>query len=224
MPNKLLAKIKRQLFRKKIKEFTTSPEYWEKRYRLGGTSGKGSYGDEAQYKADFITRFLAEHSINNIIDFGCGDGNNLSLIEYPNYLGIDVSNTAVKTCSKLFEKKPNYSFFWDDTKDSRPLLEKLHAANISRDFDLAQSLDVIYHLVEDEIFGRYMADLFGASRQHVLIYSTDHEEPARAHVRYRCISDYVTTTFPDYTLVATFPNPCHGGDKKLQHFLHFKRS
>lgn len=42
--------------------------------------------------------------------------------------------------------------------------------------DLALSLDVIYHLIEDEIFEKYMKDVFRASTKYVIIYSTDFEK------------------------------------------------
>lgn len=202
MPGSLISKFKRHLFRKKIQQFTTSPEYWEKRYNLGGNSGKGSYGEEAQFKADFINDFLKDSNIKKVIDFGCGDGNNIGLIDYPEYLGIDVSKTAISICKKKFSDNNNYNFFWNDTSDPRPVKQKLNNENYKTDeFDLAQSLDVIFHLIENEIFEAYLSDLFSLSSKYVLIYSSDHEEQGAQHVHHRKVSDYIASHFSDFKLI-----------------------
>ena len=51
-----------------------SGAYWSARYRRGETSGSGSYGENAKYKADFLNGFVQENGINSVIEFGCGDG------------------------------------------------------------------------------------------------------------------------------------------------------
>lgn len=43
----------------------------------GGTSGAGSYGVLAEFKAEVINSLLLEHSILTAIEFGCGDGSQL---------------------------------------------------------------------------------------------------------------------------------------------------
>jgi hypothetical protein len=40
-------------------------------------------------------------------------------------------------------------------------------------FDLELSLDVIYHLVEDEVFDAYMRSLFAHAGRFVVIYSSN---------------------------------------------------
>ncbi|MEM6772492.1 MAG: hypothetical protein AAF597_18085, partial [Bacteroidota bacterium] len=75
--------------------FTNSAAYWEARYRKGGNSGAGSYGELARYKAEVINAFIEEHGIESVIEFGCGDGHQLGLLKMTNYLGVDVSTTAV---------------------------------------------------------------------------------------------------------------------------------
>lgn len=71
--------------------FPGSKEYWEERYKGEGTSGLGSYGKFAEFKAEIINSFVKDNKINSVIDFGCGDGNQLSLFEIPYYIGLDVS-------------------------------------------------------------------------------------------------------------------------------------
>ena len=58
--------------------FSGSGEFWESRYQRGETSGGGSYGRLAQFKAQTLNRFVEENEIASVIEFGCGDGHQLS--------------------------------------------------------------------------------------------------------------------------------------------------
>jgi SAM-dependent methyltransferase len=82
--------------------FPGSKKYWDNRYCQGGHSGAGSYGQLAEFKADVLNKFVLENDIQSVIEFGCGDGNQLSLAKYPHYIGIDVSPKAIEICRKLF--------------------------------------------------------------------------------------------------------------------------
>src|SRR5262245_5749758 len=79
-----------------------SDAYWETRYRTGGDSGPGSYGNLALFKARILNDFVAAEGVRSIAEFGCGDGHQLSLARYPTYLGIDVSSAAIEKCKSLF--------------------------------------------------------------------------------------------------------------------------
>lgn len=115
-----------------------SKKYWENRYSTGGNSGAGSYGKFAQYKSIILNEFVQNNKINKVIEFGCGDGNQLQLAKYPEYLGLDVSTTALDLCKNKFKH--------DKSKVFKPLKQyKQETA------DLVLSLDVIFHLVEDKV-------------------------------------------------------------------------
>ncbi len=75
-------------------------KYWNGRYKAGGNSGIGSYGRLAEFKAEIINNFVADYEIHTVIEWGCGDGNQLSLAQYPQYIGFDVSLKSVKMCKK----------------------------------------------------------------------------------------------------------------------------
>ena len=90
----------RRLFR--ALTFAGSARYWARRYAAGGTSGEGSYGDLAAFKAEIMNEFVAANHISSVIEFGCGDGNQLALMRYPCYAGFDVSHQAVSLCLKRF--------------------------------------------------------------------------------------------------------------------------
>jgi cyclopropane fatty-acyl-phospholipid synthase-like methyltransferase len=159
--------------------FPGSEDYWENRYAEGGTSGDGSYGRLALFKAEFINDFVAAHDIASVLEFGCGDGAQLKLAVYPSYTGVDVSRTSIRRCSILFDHDPQKSFVHSDNLD------------VVESHDLCISLDVIYHLVEDSIFEQYMMTLFSMSKRFVIIYSSNIDlAHTSAHIRHRKFTDW----------------------------------
>ena len=84
--------------------------FWERLYSEGGTSGTGSVGRLARFKAEVIQRLLAEHSVASVAELGCGDGRQLALIEYPDYTGLDVAPAAVELCRARFGDDPRKRF------------------------------------------------------------------------------------------------------------------
>ena len=172
-----------------------SKAYWQKRYLQGGNSGAGSHGRLADFKAQFINAFVVEHAIESVIEFGCGDGDQLSKYKLPTYTGVDVSELIVARCRERFAAAASKSFMtYDD----------LHAAGTA---DMAISIDVIFHLVEDDVFERYMNHLFAFGRRYVVIYSSDCDAswPDR-HVRHRRVTAHVERFFPEWSLAAHVPN------------------
>lgn len=175
--------------------FPGSAKYWERRYAEGGNSGAGSYGRLAEFKGRVMNDFVAAQGIKTVIEFGCGDGNQLGYFNFPNYLGIDVSDTALDICRRKYSTDPTKQFL-----ALRDLEE--HKA------DLVISLDVVYHLIEDEVFESYMRQLFSSAESHVVIYSSDCDIDARAaHVRHRNIQQWVANNIPDWGLVNVLHNP-----------------
>lgn len=183
------------------RRFTGSREYWEERYARGGHSGRGSLGDLAAFKAKFLNDFVREQEVATVIEFGCGDGNQLSLSKYPRYIGLDVAKTALLLCRERFADDSTKSFF---LYDSDAFVDR---HGIFR-AELGLSIDVIYHLVEDEVFDRYMQHLFGAAERFVIVYSSDVDAPyPQPHIRHRRFSDWMPKHRPDWRLVRTVPNP-----------------
>jgi len=184
--------------------FRGSGRYWERRYAQGRTSGSGSYGSSAAFKAGFLNDLLGRTGARRVLELGCGDG----------YVGIDISPTAVARCAASFAHDARKRFYAASAREHWALGDR---------YDLSLSLDVIYHLVEDEVFEAYMADLFALSRQHVVIYSTNRDpgpgsEPA-PHVRHRRFADWIATHASDWTLTQVEPNPEAG----LPDFYHYTR-
>lgn len=179
---------------KKDKQFTTSGEYWERRYKRGGNSGAGSYDRLAKFKADIINTFVADNNISTIIEFGSGDGNNLKYFNFKSYVGYDVSETALDICRRKFGN--------DQTK------KFIHMSDFQgRTADLTMSLDVIYHLIEDDIYEQYMKCLFSSSNKYVIIYASNIESISPApHVRHRKFTDWVDKKCPDFHLIRCIQN------------------
>ena len=85
-------------------------EYWDKRYRKGGSSGAGSRGELADYKARVINGLVAKCNVKKVIELGCGYGHQLGLYEFPSYVGTDVSDKSIELCKEKFKSEDRYSF------------------------------------------------------------------------------------------------------------------
>ncbi len=179
--------------------FPGSIDYWEERYKSGGISGAGSYGDLAVFKAETLNDFVIKHQIKSVIEFGCGDSNQLSLFQLPSYIGFDVSPAAIKKCKERFFEDKTKSFF---LYDSTCFVDNHNIFNA----DLTISLDVIYHLVEDVIFHEYMSQLFNASSKYVAIYSSNHEQGQNRHEKDREFTKWIERNEPNWRLLKIIEN------------------
>jgi SAM-dependent methyltransferase len=178
------------------RSFSDSASYWQGRYQRGGNSGDGSYGALASFKADVLNELIAEYAIDTVIEFGCGDGNQLMLARYPQYFGLDISVEAIAICKEKFHGDSAKTF----------CLMQDYGGEIA---DAAMSLDVLFHLVEDDVFERYMHTLFAAGRKLVIIYSSNtnvQETPQPPHVRHREFSTWVKQNAKDWSLTQVVDN------------------
>jgi SAM-dependent methyltransferase len=174
--------------------------YWQWRYRSGGTSGAGSRGRLAAFKAEIVNGVIAANQIRSVIDLGCGDGVQMAMIgadaDGPRYLGVDVSPDALALCLALGRGNRRF-LLYDDFAAAMPA----HTA------ELAISMDVIYHLTDDAVYHHYLDDLFACAERMVLIYASNiNATPRDTHVRHRCFTDTIKFRFPDWRLAAMLPN------------------
>lgn len=180
--------------------FGGSASYWETRYARGGTSGAGSYGHLARFKADVIDGLIRELGITSVIEIGCGDGNQLALIGYPKYVGLDVSRTAIRRCESRFSSDESKSFF---LYDPTCFTDNGHIFVA----DAALSLDILFHLVEDELFAAHLNHLFAAARRHVIIYSSNRNLITDSpHERHRAFTGWIDRNQPEWYLLRRIPN------------------
>lgn len=177
------------------RRFTSSADYWEERYRSGGNSGAGSYSRLAAYKAEVLNEFVTHNAIGSVVEFGVGDGAQLSLANYPEYTGIDVSRTVVQATRQRFAADPTVKI--------------LHTSEIDESYraDLALSLDVIYHLVEDSAFDIYMRQMFAAADRYAIFYASNFDSDWRdPHVKHRQFTSWVEKEIAAFELVRTVRN------------------
>ncbi len=181
--------------------YANSAGFWEDNYARGRTSGNGSYGTLAEGKSQFLNRLIRTRVVTSVIEFGCGDGNQLALAWYPRYIGLDVSKTAIDLCQRRFADDAGKSFFLYDGACFTDR-EGIFTA------DLALSLDVVYHLTEDAVFEAYLRHLFAAGQRLVVIYSTDSEIGGTApHVRHRNFTAWVEDNIAGWRLAEVAPGP-----------------
>ena len=76
--------------------------------------------------------------------------------------------------------------------------------------EMALSLDVIFHLVEDKIFELYMTHLFFNAEKFVIIYSSDtdaeHIPFPVPHIKHRRFTEWVKENMLEWKLVQKIPN------------------
>lgn len=164
--------------------------YWEERYKLNGNSGLGSYGKIADHKAQIINDYIIKNNIKTISDFGCGDGNQISLLKtYELYHGFDVSPYIVDSCINKFKGIGNM-FFYKNINDL-PTSE------------LCLSLDVLYHIIDFNEFEKYLRLLFEKSSKHVIIFSSNHSrnDSSAPHIIHRKFTEWINKNISNYALI-----------------------
>lgn len=189
--------------------------YWEQRYKSGGNSGRGLCLD---FKGEVLRRFIKKHHIKSIIDLGCGDGRMVKLFDVNDYVGLDISPTAVDICKKAFAEDKNKVFrvYEHPIVDLEPK-------------ELTLSLDVIFHLLEDETYSNYMEDLFNYATKYVIVFSSDTEGFLRGqarHLRQHKFTDWVKDNRKDWELLTKinnrFPYNPETGEGAISDFYIFK--
>ncbi len=176
-------------------EFVNSQDYWKTRYKKGGNSGAGSYNKLARFKGDVINEFVVKNNIQTVIELGSGDGNQLEYFQFPSYLGFDISDTVIQKCREKFKGDTSKQF--------------MHMSEISNQkADMVMSLDVIYHLIEDEVYNVYMNHLFGLATKYVVIYAFDNDGSGNydPHVKPRKFTRWIASNKPEFKLIEHIPN------------------
>lgn len=195
------------LYEERLKNNFISIDFWEDRYENGGTSGAGSYGRLAQYKADFVNRFVAEKKIKNVIEWGMDDGYQMKLMHIPSYLGYDVSSCLIHRLRDLFCE--------DETKKFRHYNGK--KIGNPETADLCLSMDTIQHSVEEQAFEDYVENMFQAAKRYVIIYGINREVHPTPHIKHRDFQSYIREHYPKWEMVYTEENPYPFDEKDPDH-------
>ena len=75
--------------------------------------------------------------------------------------------------------------------------------------ELSLSLDVIFHLVEDQTFESYIQTVFNSSNCYVIIYSSNYNSSSNyegAHIKHRKFTRWIEENRKDYKLLEYIPN------------------
>ena len=137
----------------------------------------------------------------------------LELARYPRYSGLDVSERAIALCKDRFA---------DDSTKSFALLQDYAGERA----ELSLSLDVIYHLIEDDVFDAHMRTVFAAATRFVVVYSSNTDARRtlqRSHVRNRRFTDWVSEHAPDWELRQQIPGPVARNTDAAVDFYVFAR-
>jgi len=177
----------------------SSQNYWELRYLTNGNSGTGSYNEFAEFKSDFINQIIQDYKIDSIIEFGCGDGNQLQFYKIKKYLGLDVSDNAIKRCIHLYQDDPSKAFL-------SYRQDHFHHLDLFLKADAAISIEVLFHLVENPVWEKYLHDLFSCATKYVIIMSTNHDrnETASKHVFNRNFYSFIEKNYPHFEFEKSF--------------------
>lgn len=208
------------VIRAKRMAFPGSASFWETTYRKGvqKQACPGSYGRLAEFKAEILNEFVQKKNIRTVIEFGCGDGSQLQLGQYPEYVGVDISASAITECTSRFAHDSSKRFYRADALPED-----------TTQFDLALSLDVIYHLIEDDVFEAHMKRLFRSSRRYVAIYASNYEACVEGfHVRHRKFTVWIEEKArdwrPDGYVANRFPfDPSSPDETSCADFYFFAR-
>ncbi len=138
-------------------------------------------------------------NIESVVDWGVGDGTVLDgITRGVRYLGLDVSETAVDRLRRRYASLPLWDFEQVTEDYSGPY--DLH--------ELSLSMDVLFHLIDDQHYWAYLNNLFGHASRYVIIYSTNYG-PARTarHVLRRRFTPDVAASFPEWELLKSADDP-----------------
>jgi hypothetical protein len=123
----------------------------------------------------------------------------------------------VRRCRDKFKNDPRRRFLLYD-----PIAFRAETAVFQA--DLALSMDVVFHLIEEEIFAKYIDELFSAATRHVIIYSTNFDKSyPKPHQVDRHFTACLEQRMPDWELTQTVVNPYKGKEVQADFFVYARR-
>lgn len=188
---RVFRKIIRELFPFYFKKFKNTHDYWDKRYKYGGNSGGGSYGQSALNKASYLNRIMKKYELTAIIELGSGDGNNALLYDAGKYFGFDISPHSIALARDNCKDKVGYKFFQIDDGFSETITA-IKSENKDEKFIII-SFDVIFHLIEQDTYESYLNSLDLCADNFILVLATDFDGATTVdHVVNRHYSKYLS--------------------------------
>jgi SAM-dependent methyltransferase len=187
--------------------------YWERRYAAGGNSGAGSAGVLAAYKARIVNEFVKSADIQSVVELGCGDGQQLLLAHYPQYTGLDIAPSAIAACRRLHGNDAGKHFGVYNPFSFNP---EAYAS------DMALSMEVIFHLTEEESYQLYLQHLFACARKWVLIFASNAPDTTGGVFPHFKPRPFLADVPPGWQLRQQLPNP--HADISISEFFFFEKT
>jgi hypothetical protein len=136
-------------------------EYWEDRYRSGGSSGEGSVGRSREWKWSIIDSYV--HNLDDVIDIGCGnlafwESRKESLPKNFRYFGLDVSRSVIEL------NRTRYSGWTFSIGDASEPVLGLKGR-------IVLCLDVLFHIMDDAAYLRILENLARYSLEWILVFA-----------------------------------------------------
>jgi len=131
-------------------------EYWERRYKGGGTSGLGSIGENARWRWRILEKYIK--NIDNVIDIGCGDLSFWTGRDCNSYVGIDFSPFIVAQNKK---RRPHWRFIQCPAQN--------FIANMNGKIILC--LDILFHILNENDYRAVLKNLMLYSTDYIFIYT-----------------------------------------------------
>ena len=145
-----------------------SKVYWDNRYKNGGNSGAGSYGDMLNRKLDWLKKL---EGIKTIYELGCGDFNfGWRLLQFfpdATYIGTDMSETIIERNKQI---APKHTF-----TTNKVIIPS----------DLVLCVDVLFHVLDEKELEDILNGLEKAWTKYLVITAYERDEEMTNHVRIR---------------------------------------
>jgi hypothetical protein len=134
---------------------TDDNDYWQVRYRDGGTSGKGSIGQLRDWKYRVIEHYAG--NIDDVIDVGCGDLTFWENRDCEKYTGIDISDYIIKKNQII---RPGWNFIQSNSAEYHPIGGRIVIC-----------FDHLFHILDEETFNAILNNLTQYSQEWIFIYT-----------------------------------------------------
>lgn len=146
--------------------------FWNIRYKrfpdLG--SGVGSRGDYLTIKRSLIANSIYDPETKSVIDLGCGDLEVLRVFNFKEYLGIDVSENAIKIART---KRPGWDFACGDVR-SMDLKQA----------DVVICLDVLIHQPSEGDYASLVKCMAGLCTDRLIIGAYNYKPSAVSEITF----------------------------------------
>lgn len=166
--------------------------YWIERYNRGGSSGAASYGRSAVARGQYISTLIRGYQCTHVIDFGCGDVDQVQQIKVPFYMGVDASSFIIRKCIQHTHRCFRIATTVPSDRTDAILL-----------------LDMIKCLTDDFSYHEVLRTTFlHPTATIVIIAAKDHNLWESSHIRHRGFSLHIAETYTDWTRIENREPSC----------------